>query len=183
MRDIFPVMSDRIELGHQGENRARRINFDFSGWQELYGSGSVQLIIRREGDDQPYPAALTVTGTVAGWVVTAADTARPGRGQAELQYYVGSTLVKSKIYKTDVIAAMAAAGDTPPEPQQDWVAQVVAVGAAAAESAAKAEQAAVNAGYMFFCIDENGDLIYERTSNTQVDFCLLDGNLYVEVIA
>lgn len=49
----------------------------------------------------------------------------------------------------------------------------------AADSADRAEQAAANAGYMFFFIDENGDLIYQRTPNTQVDFELVDGDLYV----
>lgn len=53
-----------------------------------------------------------------------------------------------------------------------------------AESAAfdadRAEQASANAGYMYFYIDGNGDLIYQRTSNTQVDFYLQNGDLYVE---
>ena len=52
----------------------------------------------------------------------------------------------------------------------------------AATSADRAEQAAQDAGYMFFEIDENGDLIYERTSNVNVDFSLEDGDLYVEAI-
>lgn len=50
-------------------------------------------------------------------------------------------------------------------------------------SADRAEQAAANAGYMFFHIDSNGDLIYERTTNTQVDFYLDDGDLYVRAEA
>ena len=53
----------------------------------------------------------------------------------------------------------------------------------ALNSADRAEQAAQNAGYMFFGIDENGDLIYERTTNVDVDFVIEDGDLYVEAIA
>lgn len=53
----------------------------------------------------------------------------------------------------------------------------------ALNSADRAEQAAQNAGYMFFDIDENGDLIYERTTNVDVDFVIEDGDLYVEAIA
>lgn len=52
----------------------------------------------------------------------------------------------------------------------------------AAESAAnadRAEQAAANSGYMFFYINENGDLIYQRTENVEVDFYLSNGDLYV----
>ena len=33
--------------------------------------------------------------------------------------------------------------------------------------------------YMFFYIDDNGDLIYQRTLNAEVDFYLQDGSLYV----
>ncbi len=47
----------------------------------------------------------------------------------------------------------------------------------------KAEQSAGQAGYMFFYIDEHGHLIYERTSNVDVDFILENGHLYVEAIA
>lgn len=50
----------------------------------------------------------------------------------------------------------------------------------AAYYADMAEQAAGQAGYMFFYIDENGDLIYQRTPNVQVDFYLEDGDLYVK---
>ena len=50
----------------------------------------------------------------------------------------------------------------------------------AKDDADRAEQASANAGYMFFYIDSNGDLIYQRTSNTQVDFYLSEGDLYVE---
>lgn len=49
----------------------------------------------------------------------------------------------------------------------------------AATDADRAEQAAAQSGYMFFYIDENGDLHYQRTDNVDVDFYLNDGDLYV----
>lgn len=52
----------------------------------------------------------------------------------------------------------------------------------AAQDADRAEQAAGQSGYMFFHIDSNGDLIYERTSNVDVDFRLLDGDLILEAV-
>ena len=45
--------------------------------------------------------------------------------------------------------------------------------------AERAEQVAAQSGYMFFYIDENGDLHYQRTDNVDVDFYLNDGDLYV----
>ena len=41
------------------------------------------------------------------------------------------------------------------------------------------EQNAARSGYMFFHIDENGDLIYRHTTNVAVEFYLSDGDLYV----
>lgn len=49
----------------------------------------------------------------------------------------------------------------------------------ASQDADRAEQAAAQSGYMFFYIDENGDLHYQRTDNVDVDFYLNDGDLYV----
>lgn len=48
--------------------------------------------------------------------------------------------------------------------------------------AERAEQAAGQSGYMAFWIDSNGDLIYERTSNVDVDFRLVDGDLILEAV-
>lgn len=50
-------------------------------------------------------------------------------------------------------------------------------------AAERAEQSAAQAGYMFFYIDDNGDLIYQHTTNVQVNFHLENGDLYVEAIA
>lgn len=44
-------------------------------------------------------------------------------------------------------------------------------------SADRAEQAASQSGYMNFYINEDGDLIYERTENVEVDFELVNGDL------
>ena len=51
--------------------------------------------------------------------------------------------------------------------------------ASASTSADRAEQAAASQGYMYFYIDSNGDLIYQRTDNVDVTFYLSDGDLYV----
>lgn len=43
----------------------------------------------------------------------------------------------------------------------------------------RAEQAAANAGYMFFETDDRGHVIFTRTENTNVDFDIIDGRLLV----
>lgn len=50
-------------------------------------------------------------------------------------------------------------------------------------SADRAEQAASTAGYMYFYIDDQGHLIYNRTDNTDADFYLDNGRLYVRGVA
>ena len=50
----------------------------------------------------------------------------------------------------------------------------------ASRDADRAEQAAAQSGYMHFYINDEGDLIYQRTSNVNVDFYLdNDGDLHV----
>ena len=52
--------------------------------------------------------------------------------------------------------------------------------ASAYAEAERAEQAAAQSGYMHFYINDEGDLIYQRTSNVNVDFYLdNDGDLHV----
>lgn len=58
-------------------------------------------------------------------------------------------------------------------------AQAAAKATDAYTSAERAEQAAATAGYMYFHIDSNGDLIYHRTNNVDVTFYLSNGDLYV----
>lgn len=74
----------------------------------------------------------------------------------------------------------AAASKTAAETAQE---KAEAAEDAAEDAAERAEQSAAVAGYMFLYIDEDGHLIYQHTTNTEVDFYLEDGHLYVEAIA
>ena len=136
-----------IPLGRQGENLARQILFDVSGWESEYGPGSVELIAQRPGDETPYPVATTRDGDSVVWSVTAADTLYPGdSGRCELRYYVGETLAKSRIWGTYVARAMDTPSETtPPEPEKGWVDQVLEAGTSAKEAAERAEEAAKKA--------------------------------------
>ena len=126
-----------IPLGRQGENLARQILFDVSGWEAEYGLGVVELIAQRPGEAQPYPVAVHRNGTIVTWDVSSTDTEMPGdSGKCELRYYVGEVLAKSKTWQTWVETAMDTPSETaPPEPEQGWVDQIIAVGAAAKASA------------------------------------------------
>lgn len=142
--EIYSVKTASIlPLGKQGENLARKIQFDISRWISTFGPGTVQLLHQRSSDEAPYPVAVEQDGNLAVWTVTNADTAAPGTGRAELQYYVGDALAKSETWMTKVLAALGPASDTPTEAQQGWVDQVLQAGTAATEAADRAENAAV----------------------------------------
>ena len=81
-------------------------------------------------------------------------------------------------------SASAAATSETNAAQSESTASAAATSASASAASAyadaeRAEQAAAQSGYMFFYIDENGDLHYQRTDNVDVDFYLNDGDLYV----
>jgi len=116
------------------------------------------------------------------WAVDAerqADRANMQREQAQMFAGVAAQQMQQAAIKAQEAAASAtAAADS--ATAADASETAAAQSAADAETSAdRAEQAAKDAGYMYFYIDENGDLIYQRTSNTQVDFYLSDGDLYV----
>lgn len=147
MVDIHAHPGGSLPIGRRGENLARRVIFDLAPWRKCYGDGTVQLLHQRAGDADPYPCTLTVEGDMAYWLIRAADVDKPGWGDAQLHYYVGETLAKSSAWRTLTADALGAPGETPPEPQQDWVEKVLAAGTAAEDAAGRAEEAAVHPPY------------------------------------
>ena len=125
-----------INLGRQGENKARRVTFDIAEkWREVYGAGgSFSMIVQREGDASPYPVALSEEDGLLVWLVESADTAKSGEGKAELRYMLGDVIAKSQTYRTRVRAAMDESTADPPEAYQSWVDEVLTA-AAGVESA------------------------------------------------
>ena len=128
---------ERIALGRRGENEATQIVFDVSWLIDTFGAGTAQLAVIRPEEEDPYPAvveqdddARTVT-----WTLTNADTANAGRGECELFWYVGDTLAKSIVYRTEVMRDIGDVGEDVPEPYETWVEEVLAAGAQAQENA------------------------------------------------
>lgn len=128
-----------LQLGRQGENNARQIVFDITDWKAEFGAdGTAALLAQRPGETEPYPVDIVVSGSAVTWLVSAADTAKPGiYGQAELQYRIGEVVVKSAIWRTFVADSLGVPSPEPPEPQQAWVDQVL-------DAAKQVETATVN---------------------------------------
>jgi type IV secretory pathway VirB10-like protein len=124
--------------------------------------------------------AAAESATAAATAKTAAEAARDAaltaKSGAEAARDAAVTAKESA--EAAHVAAMQSASEA-----EDYAGGAETAKNAAEEAAEHAEQAASTAGYMFFYIDERGHLIYQRTSNTQVDFYLENGHLYVEAIA
>ena len=111
----------------------------------------------------------------AGSATTAAQKAEEAATSA------GNAVQSAQAAAASATAAAGSASDASQSAQAAAASATAAQDSAddAAESADRAEQAAGQSGYMFFYIDENGHLIYQRTDNVDVDFYLSDGHLYV----
>ena len=195
-----PCVDPKILIGRQAENNAVNIVFDLSFLIQNFGNGTAVLVHQRTKDNAPYIVTTQQDGSTLSWNVSQIDTAYVGVGQAELRWTVGDTLAKTIIYKTWTVKSITA-DEVMPDEYQSWydamieyidqlkiesderiddaVEEARQAAADADTSADRAEQAAATAGYMYFHIDSNGDLIYHRTSNVDVSFYLADGDLYV----
>ena len=138
-----------LALGRCGENLARKVIFDITDFESLYGVGTVEILYQRPNDAQPYPLAVQRDGTIITWNVTSTDTATPSEfGKCELRYYSGDTLVKSKIWQTWVDNALSTPSETtPPEPEQGWVDKVLAAGQAAVDASVNSPKIGSNGNW------------------------------------
>ncbi|MBO2515943.1 MAG: hypothetical protein CW338_01515 [Clostridiales bacterium] len=144
-----------IPAGRRGENAARQIRFSLREWLPLPEDAVITLLVRRPGEEAPYPVPLTSDSHEEGcsmlWTPSAADTALAGTGECELRLCAGegadARILKSRRYPFSVEDALGQETD-PPSPWQPWVDRVCGA-ADRAEDAARilsdaAEQTAEN---------------------------------------
>lgn len=141
-----------IYLGRQGENLARTVEIDVGAMLDAYPGASIGLVFQRAGETELYIGATTLGGTVLSWPISAAVTANAGRGKIEVRAMLGDVLAKSVTASTQVDVSLSGAGSTPPDPEEDWIDDVLQAAseakqsaASAADSAQKAEQAVEDA--------------------------------------
>lgn len=122
MRIIQARQNKVIPIGFQGENGVVTVQFDVSGWAELYGSGTFTLMNQRPTEDYGYPCTVTVSDNVVSWVVTSAEVYIPGNGRCQLDYKVNQKVAKSVQFITSVYPSVGV-GDIP-DPAPDWVEEI-----------------------------------------------------------
>lgn len=121
MMEVMASQMSAILLGHSGENGAVRVAFDLTSFQKAFPGGQPLLLVRRYADTTAYPAPLTVEEQTAYWTVGAADTARAGYGQCELQWYLeDGTLAKSDLFDFLVLGTLKTDAAPPDAPSRHW---------------------------------------------------------------
>lgn len=116
------IVQSPISIGHKAEKGVEAIEFDLTAWVETYGSGTATIIMRRWGDEIPYPVALELDeDNKATWTLSDIDTAKAGMAYAQLNYIVGDAVVKkSDIYTFRVMDSLTGEGE-PPEAYDSWL--------------------------------------------------------------
>lgn len=132
-------------IGRRGENEVTTVLFDFTEWASEFGSGVVDLYVKRFVDESAYPVVLTIDGTVASWLVTETDTNVAGYGKAEYVYRVDGKIAKSAVFPFFVAEDIGQPASEPPDPYESWLEQLTALGAETEAHAQAAEQSAEDA--------------------------------------
>lgn len=125
MRKII-VGNGIIPLGIRGENLATQVLFPcVKKWKDLYGEGTFALLYKRPNEDYSYACVVTTDEENVVWNITSTEVGIAGSGLCELQYIVNETIAKTVTYSTSVFNSIAPQGETPPEPWQAWVDEVL----------------------------------------------------------
>lgn len=124
---VRPIIGRDIPIGRKGENLARTVDFSdiIAEIKNDYGDGGkVVVLVKRPGENEPYPAASVDDSDGLTWQPTETDTAIAGRGRAEVDYYIDDVLVKSVLFTTYTNDSIGVSGDTP-EPGYDYMKQLL----------------------------------------------------------
>ena len=141
------ICSVPIPIGERGENVCSAVRFDFTEWADEYGEGAVSLLVKRKGDTSAYPVVVPVSEHVATWTISNTDTAVHGYGKAEFVFTLGDLIAKTAVFSIYVANDIGPNGE-PPEPIQEWMDELVALGGETlinAQAAQAAQEAAETA--------------------------------------
>ena len=174
MNTVIVKNCKTLFIGRRGENEVTEVLFDFSEWQEQFGAGVIDLYVKRNLDIDAYPVVLSVDGTVATWLVSAADTDVVGNGKIEYVYTVNEKIAKSAIFQFFVGDDIGESSPEPPEHYQSWLEQLTELGAetqanaqAAAQSASEAAESASEAAESASEAAESAAQVAEDSNNAE----------------
>lgn len=153
---------NRLYLGVQGENLAKKITIDMNQWLVEYPNGSATIWHKRNGDSVPEPtgATMDLQSGILSWTPTSTDTYVSGEGEAEIRLTEGNVIKKSKKIVTGVSKAVTGAdGEELGSGWQDYIDAVTK----------SVSMAILKDGHIRFEIDDNGHLIFHYTDEIPVE--------------
>ena len=115
---------------------------------------------------------------IKGLAVAAKQAAETAQGKAEDAQTAAETAQGKAEDAQEAAETAQGKAEDAQDNAEDSAEEAAASAASAAADAERAEEALAREGYLFFSIVD-GDLIMTRTENTQVDFYLSDGDLYI----
>ena len=125
----------RLDLGRQGENRARVVAIDMNAWLEEFPGANIGMMLKRPGESTFYPAALEMEDGIIEFEVTRADVAIAGEGEAQIILTNEDDVeLRSRVVKTRIGESMSGTEVEAPDPETTFVTQVINA-AAQAEAA------------------------------------------------
>ena len=122
-----------LNIGVQGENIARAIELDMTEWVEAYPDASFHVLFKPYNESEAVPMVSTLENNILTWIPTLSATAVSGVGYTEIRALDPDTglIRKSRIIPTSVEYSLSGVEQDPPEPYEDWVNSVLAIGAEA----------------------------------------------------
>ena len=141
---IYASETEELYLGRVGENDRTMVIFDdiVQKWLAEYPGAQFLVINRPSRQDQGYPVGTAVqTEAAVRWTVKSADLSEAGYGECQLVAMQGEAIVKSKHWRTRVLASLDGSA-TPPEPWKSWQIAFLGMKNAAEAAAADAQEAA-----------------------------------------
>ena len=125
----------RLDLGYQGENKARVIAIDMKAWLDEFPGANVGMMLRRPDEDVFYLVALEMEDGIIEFEVTRSDVAIAGEGEAQIILTNEDDVeLRSRIVKTKINPSMSGTEVEAPPPENTFVTKVINA-AAQAEAA------------------------------------------------
>jgi hypothetical protein len=116
----------RLPLGIQGENNSRVIEVDVSDWLKEWPTARVDLMVRRPGEKEYYPADTTTVDGILRWRITRADVLIAGKGEAQfILADQGDVELRSRTVETMIAWSIRGTEGNAPPPEAGWVSQVL----------------------------------------------------------
>ena len=179
----------RIDLGYQGENKARTIEIDMTAWLEDFPGSAVGIMVKRPNEDTFYPAGIVRDGNIISWNITRADVSIPGEGEAQVILTNAEDVeLRCRVVATRICTSMSGTEVDAPPPENTFVSQVINAAAQAEAAVSKMPYIGANGNWYVWSTNRFVDTGYESrgddgtsVSVQSVTLSNLDGGDNIEI--